>query len=194
MLKPVRITAPAVAPISLEEVRHQTRIDGTEEDPTLQIYIDAATGYLDGPGGILDRALVTQTWAQAYPAFADRMLLPPGLQPVQSVAAVNYYDAADTTQLLSNTLYRLVQGEAGPWVERTTDAPWPATAVREDAVTIEFIAGEEPAAVAAPIRQAMLLMVAHWYANREAVAVGASAELPFAVTALLVNQARIRFG
>jgi uncharacterized phiE125 gp8 family phage protein len=192
MLTAVRTAAPLVGPISLEEVRAHLRIDQSEEDPTLQIYIDAATGYLEGPNGILGRLLATQSWLQPYPLFTDPLLLPLELQPVQSVIALNYWDASGVQRLMSDTLYRLVQAEAGPRVERTTADPWPATAVRDDAVSLEFVAGE--IAVTTPIRQAMLLMVGHWYANREAVAAGGMAELPLAVTSLLINQARIRWG
>jgi uncharacterized phiE125 gp8 family phage protein len=194
MLKPVRSAAPVVAPVSLEEVRAHLRIDHTDEDPTLQLYIDAATGYLEGERGILGRVLVTQSWRQAYPLFTDPLLLPLGLQPVQSVTVIDYWDAAGAAQVVDEALYRLVQAELGPRIERTTDAAWPVTAVRDDAVTVEFIAGEDAVAVAAPIRQAMLLLIGHWYANRETIAAGNYAELPYAVTALLINHARIGFG
>ena len=195
MLTAIRTAGPTVSPITLEEVRAHLRIDHTDEDPTLQLYIDAATGYLEGPNGILDRALVTQSWQQDYPAFTDPILLPLGLQPVQSVTSINYYDETGTTQLLSDTLYRLVPNAAGgPVIERATDDAWPATAVRDDAVAVLFVAGVEPLAVPAPIRQAMLLLVGHWYAVRETAATGSYTEVPYAVTALLINHARIGFG
>jgi uncharacterized phiE125 gp8 family phage protein len=191
MLTPVRTTAPSVAPVSLEEVRGHLRIDHTDEDPTLQLYIDAATGYLEGRTGILTRALVTQSWQQFYSVFTDPIILPLGLQPVQSVTSINYYDADSASQVLSDTLYRLVHAELGPRIERTTADAWPATAVRDDAVTVEFVAGDAPAAVPAPIRQAMLLLIGHWYAQREAVAAGTYAEVPYAVHALLIGHARV---
>ena len=194
MLAAVRSEAPAVSPISLEEVRAHLRIDHTDEDPTLQLYIDAATGYLESPNGILGRALVTQSWQQSYPQFTDPILLPLGLLPVQSVTAINYYDEAGVAQVLSDTLYRLVQAVLGPRIERTTDAAWPATRVGDDAVTVEFVSGQEPIALSASIKAAMLLLVGHWYTNRETIAAGNYAELHYAVTALLINHARIKFG
>ena len=193
MLTPVRSTPPSAAPISLDDVRGHLRIDHSDEDPTLQLYIDAATGYLEGCTGILTRALVTQSWVQSYPVFTDPILLPLGLQPVQSVTAINYYDELGADLVVLDTLYRLVHAELGPRIERTGDTAWPLTAVRDDAVRVEFIAGDEPAAVPAPIRQAMLLLVGHWYANREAVAPGTYAEIPYAVHALLIGHARIGF-
>ncbi|HYJ44090.1 MAG TPA: head-tail connector protein [Xanthobacteraceae bacterium] len=191
MLTPVRTTAPALSPVSLAEVRAHLRIDHTDEDPTLQLYIDAATGYFEGCTGILTRALVTQSWQQFYPVFTDPIILPLGLQPVRSVTSINYYDAGNVSRLLSDTLYRLVHAELGPRIARTTSDAWPATVARDDAVTVEFVAGDAPAAVPAPIRQAMLLLVGHWYAQREAVAAGTYAEVPYAVHALLIGHARI---
>jgi uncharacterized phiE125 gp8 family phage protein len=193
MLTAIRIEAPTVSPISLEEVRAHLRIDHTDEDPTLQLYIDAATGYLEGPNGILDRALVTQSWAQAYPLFTDPIVLPLGLQPVQSVTQIGYYDPEGAAQLLDAGVYELIPNAAGgPVIQRLGTAAWPATAVRNDAVTVEFVAGE--VSVAPPIRQAMLLLVGHWYAQRETAAAGNMLEVPYAVTALLINHARIGFG
>ena len=191
MLTPVRTTAPGDAPVSLAEVRAHLRIDHTDEDPTLQLYIDAATGYLEGCTGILTRALVTQSWQQFYSRFTDPILLPLGLQPVRSVTAITYYDAGNVSQTMSDTLYRLVHAELGPRIERATTDAWPATAVRDDAVTVEFVSGDAPAAVPAPIRQAMLLLIGHWYAQREAVAAGSYAEVPYAVHALLIGHARV---
>jgi uncharacterized phiE125 gp8 family phage protein len=62
------------------------------------------------------------------------------------------------------------------------------TCDRADAVTIEFTAGYGAAASAVPaeIKQAMYLMIGHWYENRESVNVGNIVnELPFAAQALL---------
>jgi uncharacterized phiE125 gp8 family phage protein len=192
MLDPVRVGAPALSPIDLLDVRAHLRIDHTDEDPLLQLYIDAATGYLEGPNGILGRVLATQSWRQSYSQFSDPLRLPGDLTPVQSVTTLSYYDADAAAQTMSPNLYRLVTtGALGPYIERTTADPWPATAARDDAVMVEFVAGEAP--VPAPIRQAMLLLVGHWYDNREPVSVGnIAAELPLGVYTLLINQARIR--
>lgn len=65
---------------------------------------------------------------------------------------------------------------------------WPQTYTREDAVRVTWAAGYGPAAtdVPAAIRQAMLLMIGHWFENREASVVGVSVtDLPMAVNSLL---------
>jgi uncharacterized phiE125 gp8 family phage protein len=54
-------------------------------------------------------------------------------------------------------------------------------------VTVRFVAGygANPGDVPEPLRQAMLLLIGHYYENREAVAAGTLTELPFAVASLV---------
>lgn len=195
MLKPVRTTAPTDTPISLDDVRRHLRVDHTDEDVTLDTYIDAATQYLDGYAGILgNRALVSQTWQQSYPVFTDPLVLP--LAPVQPNATISitYYDADNAPQTLDGAVYRLLaNASCGPQILLEPEQSWPPTYARADAVTVTFVAGYGAAgAVPAPIKQAMLLLVGGWYANREVSASGAWGELPFAVSALLTPFRRLR--
>ena len=54
-----RITAPSVEPIDLATAKLHMRVTHTAEDTLIPIYISAAVAYLDGPDGVLGRALVT---------------------------------------------------------------------------------------------------------------------------------------
>ena len=54
-----------------------------------------------------------------------------------------------------------------------------------------YVAGVADSAVPAPIKHAILLMVGHWYANREAVAPGQMHEVPMAVDALIRPYRRV---
>ena len=64
---------------------------------------------------------------------------------------------------------------------------WPQTARRPDAVTITYQLTDLGAEDMEMVRQAMRLMIGHWYANREAVTDtrGVPAELPISITWLL---------
>lgn len=67
-------------------------------------------------------------------------------------------------------------------------ANWPGTQARPDAVRIEYTLSPLEAADLEMVRHAIRLIVAHWYANREAVAPDGRAimdELPLAVSWLL---------
>jgi Phage gp6-like head-tail connector protein len=65
------------------------------------------------------------------------------------------------------------------------------TAVTSTTFTATFglthAAGAAVTAVPQAMRQAMLLLIGHWYSRREAVAAGAAVELPLAVDALLAS-------
>jgi uncharacterized phiE125 gp8 family phage protein len=66
---------------------------------------------------------------------------------------------------------------------------WPVTHPLETAVHVELDAqgfGERWEDVPESLRHAVLLLIGHWYTNREAIAVGVTAmEMPMAVEALI---------
>jgi len=187
MLNPVRTAAPLVSPVSLEDVRSHLRIDHTDEDPVLALYIDAATQYLDGPQGILGKSIVTQSWRQDYAGFASPLLLP--IQPVQSVTEITYYDAANVSAVLAPSVYTLVPNAyGGPQIVLAAGQSWPSSYVRDDAVSVTFVAGYgDPLLVPAPVRQAMLLLIGDWYARREMSGEAKLSELPIAFHMLIAN-------
>ena len=60
-------------------------------------------------------------------------------------------------------------------------------------IEIDFVAGhgDTPSDVPQPIRQALLLLIAHWYENREPVEIGATATtIPAGVSELLMPYRR----
>ena len=192
MLAAVRTVAPAVKVVSLDQARMQCRIDSNDEDELLSVLIDAAVAHFDGPSGILGRALITQTWRQDFPSFADVVRLPVGT--LIAVSSVSYYDANNASQTLSSNVYTSFNDEVGPYLTLKPLQSWPPTYSREDAVRVTWTAGYGSTAdlVPAAIRQAMLLMISNWYSNRGAAVIGASvADLPFAVSSLISPYRRV---
>lgn len=189
MLPPEIVTAPVESPVSLEMVKAHLRIDHSDEDMTLQIYVDAATEFLAGPHGILGKALVTQTWRQSYAVFTDPLLLPEFPAPIQSIEGVGYYDTGNLTQTLDPAVYSFVSDIfLGPHIVLNAGQAWPATYARSDAVGVRIIAGYgDPASVPRPIVQAILLLAGEFYCNREVTSERRYTELPYAVRILLSN-------
>ena len=203
-LRPVRTVAPSTLPITIDDVKAQSRIDAGDEDSLLQFYIEAATGYLDGFTGILGRALITQTWRQDYPQFCWLPGISPYFYPywqnlgmrlaigdVQSVTSVQYYDTANVQQTLATSVYSLVIDDRGAYIALKPNQNWPTTYVRDDAVRVTYVSGygDEASDVPAAIRLAICMLVAQWYENRENVILPMTRAtiqpLPFAVDALL---------
>lgn len=190
MLAPVRTVAPADTPVSLAEAKAHLRVEHSDDDEMILTLIEAATGHLDGWSGILGRALVTQTWRQDFGSFGCGLRL--ALAPVASVSSVTYYDGANASQTLADTVYSKFVDARGPYLGLAPDQSWPGTFSRPDAVRVTYVCGVAAADVPARIKVVIKLLVGHWYENREAVVPGASpSELPMAVTALLAPLRRV---
>jgi uncharacterized phiE125 gp8 family phage protein len=171
----IRTVAPAETPVSLDEARAHLRVHTRVEDPIIEALIAATCDLLDGYAGQLGRCMVTQTWQLHLPAFPrGRIKLP--FPPVQGVDSITYSDAAGVTQTLSTSDY-WTHGGPAPEIELVDGRSWPSTAQHRRAVTIAFTAGYgTAAAVPAPIKAAILLMVGDLYANREGGGVNAAVE------------------
>lgn len=191
MLTPVRTVEPSALPLTLSEVKAHLRVDHSDEDTSIQIYVEAATAYVDGYSGILGRALVTQTWRQDACSWpTDRLRLP--LAPVQSITSIQYYDANNVLQTLSAGNYSLLEDARSPYAAWLSTASLPSVYDREDAIRVTFVAGYGAAsAVPAAIRAALLLMVGDLHENRESVVVGQTVNETPAVKSLLAPFRRI---
>lgn len=181
MFRPVLVTPPASDIVSLAEVKAHCRVDHTSEDTYLSALIQAATSHLDGYSGVLGRALLPQTWRQDFEDFGDVMRLPIG--PVQSITSVIYQPVTGVDVTLANTEYVLLRDDFGDYVTLAANKSWPSTGDRADAVRITYLAGT--ASIPVAIKHAALLLVGHWFANREAVSAGSMMATPMAVDALL---------
>ena len=161
-----------------------------DEDSLIEGLIAAATDHFDGWAGVLGgRALIAQTWAQSFPGFAPSLRL--ALSPAIGITGISYINPEGASQSFDVAGARLHEDAAGPYVCFTADLP--QTDIRADAVTITYRAGYGDAAgdVPAPLRQAILLLVGHWYAQREAVGPSRYVRIPFGVMALSAPYRRL---
>jgi len=171
------ITAAASTGVTLAEAKSHCRVDSSDDDTLIQAYINAATAHAEKRTGV---AMVAQTWEEVLDTFPDGAI-ELGIGPLVSVTSVKYDDADGVEQTVSASDYQVDTVSLTPRVV-PVDA-WPATAETINAVRVRFVAGT---GTPHDVKEAVLLLVGHWYANREASVVDAStAELPFAVDALL---------
>jgi uncharacterized phiE125 gp8 family phage protein len=154
------ITSPAVEPLTATECRARGRISSDVEDETIDACIVAFRAALDGAGGLLGRAINTQTWELVLPCFpCDAVDIP--LPPVQSVTSVKYLDETGTERTLDASDYALLT-VGYPLLVPAYGQRWPVTARRADAVRVRFVCGYGDAGDDVPetIRQAIILQVA----------------------------------
>lgn len=178
--------APSETPVSLAEAKAHLRVLHANDDTAISALIAVATRMVDGRYGLLGRPLVTQSWEYRIDAFPDCGTIVLPLPPLISVGAVTYVDGAGAVQTLSASQYVVDTATFEGQIRRGYGLDWPATRDEPHAVRIVFTAGfGAAAAVEQPIKQALLLMIGHWYANREAVSEASLKEVPMSAKWLL---------
>lgn len=186
----LRVTVdPVEEPITLNELKAHLRIDGTDEDQLLGIYLTAARQQCEHESR---RAFVTQTLKlqlEQWP-HGDRIALP--RPPLQSVTSIVYTDVNGNSNTVSTSEYIVdTDGEPGH-IYLAYGKTWPSTTLRPGpSITITYVAGYgEPEGVPATYKQAIQLLAGHYYENREAVVIGQGFTptiVPMAVTSLLMT-------
>jgi len=181
------VSAAAEPPVSLAEAKQHLRVLTGDEDALITALVLAATAHLDGRAGILGRALVTQTWdlrLDCFPRFqwGARIELP--MPPLQSVTSIKYLDDTGTETTIDPGDYVVEPGHYLGRIRPAYGLTWPTARDETGAVRIRFVAGYGTAAdVPPPIKHAILLLVGHWWINREATG-DAKGPHAFAVDAL----------
>lgn len=178
------VSAPTPEPISLVEAKAHLRIDNgdlIEDGVIVTPLITAAREYCEN---ITGRALAPQT-ITAYPDDWGPWRLP--RPPVVSIESIKYYDRDSAEYTLETSAYQLDKVGNALFILKT-----PAVSLREiNPIEIVYKAGE---ACPMAVRQAMLLLIGHWYQSREAIAQAGikvySVELELGVKRLL-NQYKV---
>lgn len=174
----VRVTAPSASPISLAEAKAQMRVEGTDDDTIIQRLIDAAVAFVDVQG-VLGRAMITQTWGEWIAPNPSTVML--SLGPVQSVSAIKYYDLDGALQTATLADFNVFGTPNRITITPKTGKAWPITQTRDDAIKIEYVIGYGASSANVPqtVRHALLMLVAHWYENRETTQEKQMQDLPY---------------
>jgi len=182
------ITPAATEPVSTSEAKAHLRVDTTDEDTLIASYVSAAVKYIETQTG----PLITQTWDykvnREWPLVDNYYSIYLPFSPVQSVTSVSYVDIDGATQTLSAGLYQTVLSAPNPYLTKAYNQDWPQIRDIPDAITVRFVAGYgNAAAVPAPIKSAILLMVGRLYEHREEVIAGVSAGIVPAGIEMLIS-------
>lgn len=198
MISLVRTVEPTLEPVTLEQAKTACRVENDNDNDYITFLITAARIHAENRTNrafltqtwrmSLDRFPGYQPWNLGSP-FAPvvgrqfsteyvcgRYMQPPLLLPrpkLIAVTSLNYYDTNGQQQTLDPSAY-VVNADGEP----ATIFPvpftwWPATMWgRPDAVQVTFTAGYGDTADTVPttLQLAMLGLIAHWYENRESVA------------------------
>lgn len=180
------VTPPTEEPVSLAEAKAHLRVDGSDEDSLISSLIKSARVSCETQTG---RAFVTQTLRadlDGFPSGREEIKLP---RPrLQSITSIEYYDDAGTLRTLATSVYEADTAAEPGEIVLLPGQSWPTVQTdRRNAVRVTYVAGWGNAAAADPMaKQAMLLLIAHWYENREASSQGVvNTEIQLGLSALL---------
>jgi uncharacterized phiE125 gp8 family phage protein len=177
--------------ITLAEAKAQLRIEDVWEDVTIYNMIDAASLRLDGPDSVTGLPIIRRDHT-ATCRLSRRVDLRVGPNP--TLVAVDVL-VNGTWQALNvgNWKLRNVRADSAE-LELTASEELPVAEHDDENLRITVKAGfvDTPADPrCAPVKQACLLLTAHYFENRSATAFGSGfAELPMGVKALITPYCR----
>lgn len=161
------ITGPALEPVSLDDVKAHLRIDGTGEDALLTAAIVSARVHVEAA---TRRALITQAWRIHRDGWPPDRIVPLTVAPLISVDAVTVYDSDGAGSVVDADSYEVDLVSVPGRLVRGAAAAMPVGKA-VNGIAIDVTAGYGPSSVdvPGPLRQAILMLVTHWYEHRGAV-------------------------
>jgi uncharacterized phiE125 gp8 family phage protein len=157
------ITPATTYPVSLTETKLHLKVDAADEDTLITSLIQVATAQCEN-----------YTWLTLMQTVFEKVdddfdaCIKIDTYPVSSIDSVKYYDIANVLQTLAATDYESDLINAPAMIKMKYGNIKPDTYPRFDAVTVRFTAGYASAsAVPVAIKQGMLMLIGHLYANRE---------------------------
>ena len=189
------VTPPASEPISIYEVKEHLRIDPLGsydyEESKLSLLITAARQYMEET---LGRAFITQVWDLVLDTWPENYItipLPPlvvTVAPATVTPVITYYDTDDVMHTLASTTYYVDTYSEPGRIALNESETWPTESLRPaNAIFVRFTCGGTAASVPEPLNNAMLMLIGHYYENRELIiTTGAMPkELPMGYKALV---------
>jgi uncharacterized phiE125 gp8 family phage protein len=176
------VTPPAVEPVTVEDLRAHLRLSGTQEDGQLAGLIKAARSQVEQE---TRRALIRRRlrlYLEYWPL--GRVVMLP-VAPVLSVVEIIAYDLQGNGTPLAPEDFSLDRSASPARVRIKPGAGMPSHQLLGIEIDFDAGYGDGPEDVPNQMRQAVRLLAAHWFENREAGTDLAMASLPHGLDRLL---------
>ena len=180
----ILLTPPAVEPVTLADAKQFLRVEHDDDDDVIAALIAAARVHVEAK---TRRALISQTWRLTRDVWPAAGLLPILPVPLRQVTAIGVYRDDGMLQMLDVDAFHINATSAPAILAFERGAlPTPGRICGGIEIDIEVGYGGDPDNVPAPLRQAIRLLVAHWYENRSIIAAsGEVASMPVSVSSLI---------
>lgn len=180
----LRLVTPAAAEIaSLAEAKAHLRVLHDDDDAYITGLAGVAQDWLSGENNWLGRSVVEQGWELTLDRFPSGKICLPK-PPLIEVTGVFYTPSNGGAEAEITDFREVDVGVSnGGYILPAKNSDWPMADGEPGSVRIVFTAGY--AEVPTSVKHAALLMIGHWYENREAATGIKLSDLPLAVDALL---------
>ena len=180
----ILLTPPAVEPLTLAEAKAYLRVEHDDDDAVVSALISAARMHIEAQ---TRRALITQTWRLARDGWPPQGRLAVVPVPLRSIVAARVYHEDGALQSIDTQAFTLDKAAAPALI---AFAPWslpvPTRRIAGIELDVEVGYGGAGSDVPQPLRQAIKLLLAHWYENRGLIALGHDvAVLPATIAAII---------
>jgi uncharacterized phiE125 gp8 family phage protein len=167
----VLMSGPALEPVTLAEAKAHLRIDHDADDVLLQSLIVTSRLHIEAA---LSLALITQSWSWMLDQWPKGRIFALPLRPVTAIAHVKLWRRDATAVTLPSDAFYLDGAHNPARLVPMSPSPLGEPERPANGIEVVFTAGFGPAAadVPATIRQALLLLIAHWYEHRDPSQVG----------------------
>lgn len=190
------LTPPAQEPVSVDDVKPWCRVETgfTMDDGIIGGMITAARRYCETA---TKSQFITATYlfvldlfpqiGQQWQWVGTPIRLP--MPPLQSITSVQYLDSTGTLQTLASDKYTVDTVSKPGRIVPIFFEPWPVTIPQPNSVQITMVCGfgDDGSDVPQSYCQAISMLAAHYYRNREAVSDVSLLPVPYGVDALLMT-------
>jgi len=180
-LPSILLTPPAAEPLSLAEAKAFLRVETADDDPLIAALISAARLHVETRTGL---ALITQSWRMVLDCWPANGRIAGRPAPLQALAAARVLDFDGQSRTIDTQAFVV-----DPSTSTLSFVPWALPMPTRIAAGIELDIdtgfGDAASDVPEPLRQAIRLLVAHWYENRAPVAGAVAAVAPANAAALI---------
>jgi uncharacterized phiE125 gp8 family phage protein len=183
------------APVSVEAFTEHLRLSTGLVAPSAP-EVAAFEGILRAAGaaieGLTGRALISRRFKWAVPRWRDatREVLP--IAPVERIDALTLVAADGSWTSIDASAWRLIKSQFDPSLAPARGG-WLPQIPTGGMAEIELVAGhaDDPAGLPDDLRQAVLLLAAHYHEQRH-VSAGALSDIPYGVGTLLARWRKVR--
>lgn len=175
----ILLTPPSREPLTLSEAKAFLRVDHADDDAVIAALIAAARVHVEA---MTRRALLAQTWRFVLDAWPRHGRFAPRIGPLRALIAARVFDADGAARAIDPESF-VVDSAANAIAAPCFALPAPGRAHARITLDVHCGYGADASDVPEDLRQALRMLLAHWYDNRVATADGTV--VPAGVGALL---------